>query len=132
MRSEGSFGDFYWTSWPAAKQQHHYFVTAPKPEHGVLVDGRDVYYLNIEGRLKKRDLEGIPGLNLDKFHVIGSQQVRYYTEEYLSIGKRILTKNRDLQSLTWYSALCTEAEITADMGKNAKIDGAKLGQVSEK
>jgi RecA/RadA recombinase len=50
-------------------------ATAQRPEYGTgsYKDGRMVYYLNIEGRLKKRDLEGIPGLNLEKFDVIGSQ-----------------------------------------------------------
>ncbi len=76
-------------------------ATAQKPEYkGALKDTREVYYLNIEGRLKKRDLEGIPGLNLDKFHVIGSQQGKIlHAEEYLQIGEKIINTisiNRDI------------------------------------
>jgi len=96
--------------------------------HSSFADGRDVYYLNIEGRLKKRDLEGIPGLNLDKFHVIGSQQGKIlHAEEYLSIGERIINEEPgSVVIIDSYSALCTEAEITADMGKMQRADGAKL------
>ena len=63
-------------------------ATAQRSEYqGKLKDTREVYYLNIEGRLKKRDLEGIPGLNLSKFHIIGSQQGKIlHAEEYLQIG----------------------------------------------
>jgi len=70
-------------------------ATAQKPEYayGSFKDGREVYYLNIEGRLKKRDLEGIPGLNLSKFHVIGSQTGKIlHAEEYLQIGERIINE----------------------------------------
>ena len=68
-------------------------ATAQKPQyaHSSFKEGREVYYLNIEGRLKKRDLEGIPGLNLEKFHVIGSQTGKIlHAEEYLQIGERII------------------------------------------
>jgi len=54
-------------------------ATAQKEEYG----SRHVYYLNIEGRLKKRDLEGIPSLNLDKFDIIGSQTGKIlHAEDY--------------------------------------------------
>ena len=99
-------------------------ATAQKKQyaHGSFKEGREVYYLNIEGRLKKRDLEGIPGLNLEKFHVIGSQQGKIlHAEEYLQIGERIINEIIDS-----YSALCTEAEITSDMDKMQRADGAKL------
>jgi recombination protein RecA len=87
-----------------------------------------VYYLNIEGRLKKRDLEGIPGLNLDKFHVIGSQQGKIlHAEEYLQIGEKIINEVPGcVLIIDSYSALCTEAEITSDMDKMQRADGAKL------
>jgi recombination protein RecA len=104
-------------------------ATAQKPEYqGALKDTREVYYLNIEGRLKKRDLEGIPGLNLEKFHVIGSQQGKIlHAEEYLQIAERIINEVPGcILIIDSYSALCTEAEITSDMDKMQRADGAKL------
>ena len=104
-------------------------ATAQKPEYkGDLKDSREVYYLNIEGRLKKRDLEGIPGLNLDKFHVIGSQQGKIlHAEEYLQIGEKIINEIPGcVLIIDSYSALCTEAEITSEMDKMQRADGAKL------
>ncbi len=104
-------------------------ATAQKEEYrGKLDKPRHVYYLNIEGRLKKRDLEGIPGLDLDRFDVIGSQQGKIlHAEEYLQIGERIINEEPgSILIIDSYSALCTEAEITSDMDKMQRADGAKL------
>lgn len=89
---------------------------------------RNVYYLNIEGRLKKRDLEGIPNLNLEKFDIIGSQTGKIlHAEEYLQIAERIINEDPGcVLIIDSYSALCTEAEITSDMDKMQRADGAKL------
>ena len=38
-------------------------------------DGREIYYLNAEGRLKTRDLKGIATLDQDKINVIGSYNI---------------------------------------------------------
>lgn len=104
-------------------------ATAQKKEYqGALKSPRQVYYLNIEGRLKKRDLEGIPGLDLSRFHVIGSQQGKIlHAEEYLQIAERIINQEPGcVMIIDSYSALCTEAEITSDMDKMQRADGAKL------
>jgi recombination protein RecA len=104
-------------------------ATAQKPQYqGALKEPREVYYLNIEGRLKKRDLEGIPGLNLDRFHVIGSQQGKIlHAEEYLQIAEKIINEiPGSVLIIDSYSALCTEAEITSEMDKMQRADGAKL------
>jgi recombination protein RecA len=104
-------------------------ATAQKPQYqGILKEPREVYYLNIEGRLKKRDLEGIPGLNLDRFHVIGSQQGKIlHAEEYLQIAEKIINEiPGSVLIIDSYSALCTEAEITSEMDKMQRADGAKL------
>jgi recombination protein RecA len=103
--------------------------TAQKPEYkGTLKSPREVYYLNIEGRLKKRDLEGIPGLDLDRFHVIGSQEGKIlHAEEYLQIAEKIINEiPGSVVIIDSYSALCTEAEITSEMDKMQRADGAKL------
>jgi recombination protein RecA len=104
-------------------------ATAQRPEYqGSLKAPREVYYLNIEGRLKKRDLEGIPGLDLSRFHVIGSQQGKIlHAEEYLQIGEKIINEiPGSVVIIDSYSALCTEAEITSEMDKMQRADGAKL------
>lgn len=104
-------------------------ATAQREEYqGPLKTPREVYYLNIEGRLKKRDLEGIPGLDLARFHVIGSQQGKIlHAEEYLQIAERIINEiPGSIIIIDSYSALCTEAEITSDMDKMQRADGAKL------
>ena len=104
-------------------------ATAQKAEYkGDLKKDRHVYYLNIEGRLKKRDLEGIPGLDLNRFDVIGSQQGKIlHAEEYLQIAERIINEEPGcIMIIDSYSALCTEAEITSDMDKMQRADGAKL------
>jgi len=100
----------------------------PKYAYGSFKEGREVYYLNIEGRLKKRDLQGIPHLNLDKFHVIGSQQGKIlHAEEYLQIAEKLINEiPGSIIIIDSYSALCTEAEITSEMSKMQRADGAKL------
>jgi recombination protein RecA len=103
-------------------------ATAQREEYAIGSEPRNVYYLNIEGRLKKRDIEGIPNLNLDKFDVIGSQTGKIlHAEEYLQIGERIINEDPgSVLIIDSYSALCTEAEITSDMDKMQRADGAKL------
>lgn len=104
-------------------------ATAQKPEYqGDLKKPRRIYYLNIEGRLKKRDLEGIPHLDLERFDVIGSQQGKIlHAEEYLQIAERIINEEPgSIIIIDSYSALCTEAEITSGMDKMQRADGAKL------
>ena len=104
-------------------------ATAQKPEYqGDLKSPREVYYLNVEGRLKKRDLEGIPHLDLTRFHVVGSQQGKIlHGEEYLQIAEKIINEiPGSILIIDSYSALCTEAEITSEMDKMQRADGAKL------
>jgi recombination protein RecA len=78
--------------------------------------------------LKKRDLQGIQGIYQERFHIIGSQQGKIlHAEEYLQIGERIINEVPGcVLIIDSYSALCTEAEITSDMDKMQRADGAKL------
>jgi len=108
----------------------HFASQCQKKEYGgeLCPEGRDVYFFNIEGRLKKRDLEGIPELDLDRFHVIGSEPGRILTaENFLSIAEKTINEvPGSVVILDSYSALCTEAEITSSMDKMQRADGAKL------
>jgi recombination protein RecA len=104
----------------ATAQEEKYIGNLQKPRH--------VYYLNIEGRLKKRDIEGIVGLDLERFTLIGSAQGKIlHAEEYLQIAEQIINQEPgSIVIIDSYSALCTEAEITSDMNKMQRADGAKL------
>jgi recombination protein RecA len=105
-------------------------ATAQKLDYayGSFKEGRQVYYFNVEGRLKKRDLAGIKGLNLERFNVIGSQEGKIlHAEEYLQIAEKVINEvPGSVVIIDSYSALCTEAEITSDMDKMQRADGAKL------
>lgn len=105
-------------------------ATCQKPEYGgeFCPEGRDIYYYNVEGRLKRRDLIGIPNLNLDKFHIIESTPGKILRgEEYLQIADTLInSKIGAVHIIDSYSALCTEAELTAGMDQMQRADGAKL------
>jgi len=93
-------------------------------------EGRHVYYANIEGRLKKRDLEGIHHLNLDptRFSIIQSTPGNILTaEEYIAIVEQLIhTKPGDIFIIDSFSALCTEGEMKADIGDRYRADAPML------
>jgi len=80
---------------------------------------RVVYYANIEGRLRKRDLEGISGLSLEpeKMQIISSTEGNILSaEKYLSIIDNIVhTKPGSIAVVDSFSALSSEAELTGDL-----------------
>ena len=80
---------------------------------------RKVYYANIEGRLKKRDLQGITDLSLDaeKMQIIGSTEGNILSaEKYLSIIDNIVhTQPGSLAIVDSFSALSSESELTGDL-----------------
>lgn len=95
---------------------------------------RNVYYLNIEGRLKPRDLEGITGLDLDHVKVIssyfdeGEGKGRILTaEEYLTIGENFIKNDPGcIVIIDSVSQLVTEKELTGEVGDQHRAPGAKL------
>jgi len=95
-----------------------------KEEYGA----REIYYLNVEGRLQKRDLQGIPNLNLDKFHVIQSKRGKILNaHEYLTIAEHIINDvPKSVIIIDSFSALSTENEMTEDLSKMQRADSAKL------
>jgi recombination protein RecA len=98
--------------------------TAQKEEHG----NREIYFYNVEARLKPRDLLGIPRLNIEKFHVIQSQPGKIlHAADYLQICEQFINdKPNTVHIIDSFSALCTEAEMNADMSQMQRADGAKL------
>ena len=108
----------------------HFAAKAQKESNG----SRNVYYLNIEGRLKPRDLNGIDGLDLDNIHVIGS----YFdendgkgrilsAEEYLQAGEHVIKNDPGcIVIIDSVSQLITEKEINSDVKELHRAPGAKL------
>ena len=89
---------------------------------------RNVYYLNVEGRIKKRDLEGIKGLNVDQIRVIESTEDKILTsQDYLTIAEKILmTDKKCLLIIDSISALCDEREMSGGIGTQTRGGGARL------
>lgn len=108
----------------------HFSAKAQKPEYG----NRNVYYLNIEGRLKSRDLRGIDGLNLENTHIVGS----YFdedegkgrilsAEEYLTAGEQVIKNDPGcVLIIDSVSQLITEKEINSEVHEQHRAPGAKL------
>lgn len=97
--------------------------------------GRKVYYLNIEGRIKPRDLNGIPKLQLtpDKFQVVRSYKTEdgqtkiLLAHEYLEIAERLIdTEPGCIIIIDSVSQLCTEDEQTADIDEQKRAPGPVL------
>ena len=80
---------------------------------------RQVYYANIEGRLKKRDLQGITDLSLNPelMQIIGSTEGNILSaEKYLSIVDNIVhTKPGAVAVVGSFSALSSESELTGNL-----------------
>ena len=80
---------------------------------------RQVYYANIEGRLKKRDLQGITDLSLEpeKMQIIGSTEGNILSaEKHLSIIDNIVhTQPGSLAIVDSFSALSSESELTGNL-----------------
>jgi len=88
--------------------------------------GYTIFYLNIEGRIKKRDLLGIKGLDLshDKFIIVGSDENRILVaEDYLDILVSLIkTKKRCLFIADSISQLCSEGRSTGKVGDRFRDD----------
>lgn len=108
--------------------------TALDPKYGgkFCPKGRELFIYNIEGRLKPRDLRGIKNLGkwMDegRVKIIGSEPGNILNaEKYLQIAYDLIsTKPGSIHIIDSYSALCTDAELTSEMSKMQRADGAKL------
>ena len=90
-------------------------------------EGRHVYYYNVEGRLKERDLAGIPHLIRERFHIIQSVRGKILSaSDYLEIADQLINeKIGSIHIIDSYSALCTNAEKTGTMADMQRADGPK-------
>lgn len=104
-------------------------ATAQDPKYGgeSAPEGRDVYFYAVEGRLKERDIAGIPHLNRKKFHIIQSTPGHILNAaDYLEIADQFINeKPGSVHVIDSYSALCTDAEKTGSMADMQRADGAK-------
>jgi len=80
---------------------------------------RFVYYGNIEGRLKKRDLEGIRELQLgpEEFQMVGSSEGHILSgEDYLGIFDKVVHGHpKAVAVVDSFSALAAEAELAGEL-----------------
>lgn len=95
---------------------------------------RTVYYFNIEGRIKPRDLEGIDGLDLDKLIIIrsykdektGETQI-FTAEEFLSIAEDIMhSSSGSVLIFDSVSMLATSKELESDLEDFHRAPGPVL------
>jgi len=95
-------------------------ANAQMPEFG----NRKIYYANIEGRLKRRDVLGIRGLNLDKdkFQVIGSNKEKIlYNHDYIDIALHLLKHEQNIVIiLDSVSQLCSEEKASESVSKQMR------------
>lgn len=115
-------------------------VTALMLCKNAIDQGRNVYFLNVEGRLKRRDLLGIKGLDPDKMIVLGS----YLEDEEDGKGGKV--NGKILRGEEWiaiaehfihndpgcvvvvdsFSQIATEKEFDVDPGEIAGDGGYRL------
>lgn len=92
--------------------------------------GRMCYYLDVEHRLEKKNIKGIPGLLYDEDHlqIVTSTKNNILTaEKYLTIAENLLkNEERIVLVLDSASALCTEKEYSAEMSATGRNEGPKL------
>lgn len=97
--------------------------------------GKQVFYFNIEGRLKERDLRGIQTLDATKVEVVESRPGNILTaEKYLQVAERLI---RDIPGciiiLDSVSQLCTEKEQTNEVGELGRnTQGILMGNFCRK
>jgi len=103
---------------------------AQLPENDSEFGPRKVYFFNVEGRIKDRDLKGIKNLIRDKsrFKVIKSKPGKILTaEEYISYCEELInTEPGSVFVVDSFSALCTSGEMTADIGERYRADAPVL------
>lgn len=103
--------------------------------------GFDVYYANVENRLKPRDLESIKGLQHDKFKLITSTPAvkdpktgevttpaKIMTaEDYLTLIEKLLRdKERCLIIIDSESLLVSNNELTSEITDMQRCEGSRL------
>ena len=99
---------------------------AQKEEYG----SRKCYYFDVEHRLEKKNLSGIPGLSFDKdkLEIISSTRGNILTaEKTLTIAERLLKDEPGIiLVIDSSSSLCTAKEYDGDISAVGRNEGPKL------
>lgn len=98
-------------------------------------DGRLVFYLDAEGRLKPMNLQGIKGLKANEVRVIRSTEERQLSgEDFLNIGTDILKTHKGcILIIDSASALCPADEMANEVtGKTRSGNPKTLGNFCRK
>jgi recombination protein RecA len=96
----------------------HFAANCQKPENG----SREVFYYDIEGRLRERNIKGVPHLNLDKFHLMqSSEDTKYCAEDFLNSAiKRIKSTPKCVIIIDCWSNLITKQELDKGLGETSQ------------
>ena len=91
-------------------------------------NGRKIFYMDIENRLKPMNLEGINGLDPEQVLVIRSNKENLLTgDDALQMATEILKNNTDIcLIIDSASAICPESEITNDVSATIRNTGPKM------
>jgi recombination protein RecA len=102
----------------------HFAAKCQRSEYG----SKHIYYLNVEGRLKKMNLNGIKGLDQKKMTIIESTQDKILNgQDFLTIGEKIIQNHPEcVLIIDSYSSLCPEKEANEGIGTETRGGNAKL------
>lgn len=92
--------------------------------------GRKVYYFDIEGRIKKMQLNGIFGLNLeeDAFELVASNEDKILSaEDFSNIASEIIkNESRVVIILDSTSSLCSQGELDGEITGTGRALGPRI------
>ena len=95
--------------------------------------GRKVFFLNVEGRIKKRDLDGISCLDKSKLEIVRSYRDEdgeshvFTADEFLSVAENLIHNHPGcVIVIDSISQLATSMEMGNDLDTQDRAPGAKL------
>jgi len=102
----------------------HFAANCQKKEYG----NRKVYYLDIEGRLKRKNVEGIKHLDKNRFYPIRSVKGKILdAESFLQIAEKIVHEEYgSVIIIDSVSMICAAGELSDELGKQHRAPGSKL------
>jgi len=99
-------------------------ANAQKKEYGSKI----VFYIDIEGRLKPLNLQGIAGLDVDAVQVVRSIQGKILSgEEFMTITSNVIKNHPGcVVIIDSISSLCSDKELTGDITSSGRVLGPKI------
>lgn len=97
-------------------------------KNGQLQYGKNVFYIDAEGRLKKMNITGVDGFIKEKCTIVQSTQDNILSaEKLLNITMDIIRNEKEsIVIIDSTSALCAENELTSDITASSRASGPKL------